>query len=259
LDLYCTGDDAFMGVLEGVTVEWFEQRYERYIVFDDVQMEVFADSPWVLSLQGPSAGGILKTLGLPVPPEDHGHAVISAQAGPGEVRICRKDRTGVGGFDLLLPDEAVCPTWAALCHAGAVPMGSEGMDTARIVAGRAQWPTDGTDKSLVHELRIDGEVCNFNKGCYLGQEVINRIDVKGQVAKRLTGLVLEEDALPPVGAEVMLNDAVVGRVSSATRHEGRVVALAVLRRAAWDPDHQVQIAAGERSVAAKTADLPFEC
>ena len=132
----------------------------------------------------------------------------------------------MGGFDLLLPDEAVGPTWAALCHAGAVPMGSESMDTARILAGRAQWPTDGTEKSLVHELRIDGEVCNFNKGCYLGQEVIARVRTYGSLPYSLRGVVLKSDeldarsilgALPGEGETLCLEDGVtLGQMASRT-------------------------------------------
>ena len=68
LDVLCTAEDTFEGVLEGVSAEWFESRYGLYIVFDDVEMETFEDAPWVLSLQGPKAAEILATAGLPSPP-----------------------------------------------------------------------------------------------------------------------------------------------------------------------------------------------
>jgi hypothetical protein len=74
LDLYCTGEQSFFGVLDGVTPAWFEARYEKFIVFDDVEMQVIDKGPWILSIQGPRAGEIVAALGLPVPANDHDHA-----------------------------------------------------------------------------------------------------------------------------------------------------------------------------------------
>lgn len=251
LDIYCTQEDAFLGVLEGTTAQWFEERYGMYIVFDDVQMETFSEGPWLLSVQGPAAAEVLAKVGLPIPEEGH------AQVGDG-IRVCKKDRAGTGGFDLLIPTEVLDTTFEALASAGATPTGRDALDAVRISQGRAAWPQDGTEKSMVHELRINGEVCSFTKGCYLGQEVINRVDVKGQVTKQLMGLALEEDALPPNGASVQLDDAVVGSVSSAARIDGQAIALAVLRKKAWEPQTAVTIVAGDRQVAARVINLPLD-
>lgn len=256
LDLYCVSDTQFLGVLDGVDTEWFEKRYQLYIVLDDVEMELYAEAPWVLSIQGPRAAEVLATLGLPAPAEDHAHVEVGATDGTG-LRVCRKDRTGLGGYDLLVPAAALDTTFAAAIAAGARPAGQAALDALRIRAGRAAWPRDGSDKSMVHELRYDKECCNFEKGCYVGQEVINRIDVKGQLTKRLTGLVMGEDALPPEGAEVVLGDEVVGTVSSAARVLGRPLALGVLRKSAWEPGTDVVVRAGDRSVRARVSELPF--
>ncbi|MFN9958614.1 MAG: hypothetical protein ACK55I_36445, partial [bacterium] len=91
-----------------------------------------------------------------------------------------------------------------------------------------------TDKSLLHELRLVPTHASFEKGCYIGQEVINRIDVMGQVTKKLWGLELPEDALLPGGSEVRRGDESVGVTFSSARFDGRVRALALLRRSAWE-------------------------
>jgi len=251
LDIYCTEDDAFLAVLEGATADWFEERYGLYIVFDDVEMVTSEESPWLLSVQGPGATDVLAMVGLPTPETGH------AQVGDG-IRVCRKDRAGTGGFDLLIPTDVLDTTFEALASAGAIPTGRDALNAVRISHGRAAWPQDGTEKSLVHELGLNEEVCSFTKGCYLGQEVINRIDVKGQVAKRLTGLSLKEDALPPIGAEVRLGDDVVGTVSSTARIDGKALALAVLRKSAWSPETSLTIQAGERAVNASVVVLPLD-
>jgi folate-binding protein YgfZ len=236
LDIYCTGPDRFEGVLEGVEADWFEGRYEMYIVFDDVEMSVSAEAPWLLSVQGPEAAKVLSAAGLPTP-EQAGHHMTSDSG----IRVMNKDRTGLGGFDLLISADVIVETCAALRTAGASPLGHQAFDAIRISHGRAQWPVDGNEKSLVHELAINEEVCDFNKGCYLGQEVINRIDVKGQVAKRLTKIILDGDGLPPKGAEVLFEDQAVGTVTSAAHSCGQTLALAVLRKKAWGPGQALVI------------------
>jgi folate-binding protein YgfZ len=249
LDIYCTADDAFFGVIEGATADWFSERYGMYIVFDDVEMTPSDEGPWVLSVQGPQAAAVLAAAGLPVPETGH------LQVGDG-IRVCCKDRAGTGGYDLIVPAEALDTCFEALASSGATPTGLQALDSVRIAHGRAAWPQDGTEKSLVHELGLNSEVCSFTKGCYLGQEVINRVDVKGGVTKRLTGLLLAEDALPPAGAEVMLESKIIGSISSAARFKGQAIALAVLRKSAWEPGTEVSIQAGERTVLAQVTALP---
>lgn len=236
LDVLCTAEDTFEGVLEGVSAEWFESRYGLYIVFDDVEMEVFEDAPWVLSLQGPKAAEILATAGLPQPAPGH-H--LSTESG---VRVANKDRSGLGGVDLIADGDSIVALYDALVSAGAAPIGFLALEQLRIESGRARWPVDGSEKSMVHELGINEEVCSFNKGCYLGQEVINRVDVKGQINKKLHTIVVDADPATLTGAVVQLGDDKVGTITSAAGAGDHTVALAVIRKTAWTDGQIVQIA-----------------
>ena len=254
IDLYCVDEEHFFGVLEGVGLPWFEERYQMFLVLDDVEWEEEAEQMSLLSLQGPGAADILATLGLPVPEADHAHAEAGRSGDQPGIRVMRKDRTGLGGFDLAVPRSALLPTWEAALGAGAAPVGLAAVDALRIRAGRAAWPTDGGELTMVHELRYNEDCCSFTKGCYVGQEIINRIDVKGQVTKRLTPLLLAEDALPPAGAQVLLEGQAVGHLTSAARIDGGVRAVAVLRKAAWAPGTTVEIQAEGRTVAAAVTE-----
>jgi len=235
LDLVCTGPDRFEGILEGVSAEWFESRYGLYIVFDDVELTVSQEGPWVLSLQGPQAAEVLAQGGLPIP-EVGQHAQMEDGT-----RIVSKDRSGLGGFDLIVETDRIEHVWETLREVGAVPIGHQALERLRIEHGRARWPVDGTEKSLVHELGIDAEVCNFNKGCYLGQEVINRVDVKGQVNKKLLKIQLDDSPADLLGASVFLDEAEVGTISSAAQTSSGSIALAILRKKAWADGCQVRI------------------
>ena len=239
LDLLCTDTDRFEGILEGVSAEWFESRYGLYIVFDDVELTASQDAPWILSLQGPRAADVLKQSGLPSPGTGQ-HAL--SETG---IRVIHKNRSGLGGFDLMVLSDQIEDLWIRLTGAGATPTGHQALERLRIEHGRARWPVDGTEKSLVHELGIDGEVCNFNKGCYLGQEVINRVDVKGQINKRLHRIQLDSAAAELAGAKVLLDDTEVGTITSSTTTASGSVALAVLRKGAWGDGRQVSIATAD--------------
>lgn len=249
IDLYCVGDDTFVATLDGVTEAWFGQRYRMYMILDDIELETPAGAPWLLSVQGPQAASVLSAAGLPTPEADHQHAA------EGGVRVTRKDRTGLGGFDVICDDDETAQRlWAQLSEAGAAPLGHAGLDALRVLGGRARWPQDGTDKSMVHELAINEEVCAFDKGCYVGQEVINRIDVKGAIQKRLTALQIDGPA--PLGATAYLGDKKIGTLTSAATVGGTTYGLAVLRKTAWEAGTTVELRPEDAAAVSATVIEP---
>jgi len=101
---------------------------------------------------------------------------------------------------------------------------------------------DATDKSMVHELRLNEECCAFDKGCYVGQEVINRIDVRGAIQKRLTRLVI--DGAVPLGAEVRLGEKRMGTLTSRATYGDQELGLGVLRKAGWEEGTELVVSDG---------------
>lgn len=233
LDGWLVAPDRLLVVLQGVTVEAFTARYERYIIFDDVEQTDLSAEFAALTLQGPEAGAVLGRAGLPVPAAEGEHAEA------GGVRVGRRARSVAGGFDLLVPRAEVAALAGRLLDAGARAVGEDALEAARIEAGLARYPVDVGEKALPHELRIVDRMCSFNKGCYIGQEVVNRVDVMGQVTKKLWGL--ELDAVPPLRSAVMLDGQPVGVTLSAARDGDRVRALGMLRKAAWQDGLTVQV------------------
>lgn len=256
VDWYCVQEDRFLGVLEGVTAAWFEERFRMFLALDDIE-PILLEAVSLLSLQGPGVDGVLARMGLPCPQGDHDHRAVDDTAAVGDtLRVLRRDRFGQGGVDLLVPLGVLDATWAAAVAVGAAPAGRLSQEALRVRAGRAAWPQDGSDKSMVHELHYNRDCVSFDKGCYLGQEVINRIERMGGVRKKLTRIRLAAEglaggpALPEPGAEVLLADEVVGTVSSVARLGEVVWALATLREAAWAADTAVVVRAGERALPA---------
>ena len=98
----------------------------------------------------------------------------------------------------------------------------------------ASFPNDFGDRAFFHELLLNEECCSFNKGCYIGQEIINRMDVKGLCNKRLQLYSSKEPFL--IGEDLFINDKKIGNVRSVCIIDNKHYALAMIRKKAWNID-----------------------
>src|SRR6266446_6441670 len=121
--------------------------------------------------------------------------------------------------------------WKAALAAGARPLGAAALESLRIEAGTPCFGVDVDATVLLPEIPSE-RLVSHTKGCYPGQEVVVRIRDRGHVNRHLRGLLLDGDVVPPPGAAVVADGAVVGRVTSATLSLGlgRPIALAFVRR-----------------------------
>ena len=130
--------------------------------------------------------------------------------------------------------------------AGAEPVASEELERLRILAGRPRWGSELDDTVLPAEAGLDRYAISFTKGCYPGQEPIARMHHRGHPNRTLRRLALEAGELPAYDAELVLDEKVVGRITTAaTDPANGVVALGYVRREV-DPD--VELALGTRVV-----------
>jgi hypothetical protein len=238
MDLVCLADDRFLAVLDGVTAAAFLERYEKFVVFDDVTLEVGSGS--VLgSIQGPNAAVGLAAAGLPVA------APGQLEAADGIVVFAAR-RSPAGGFDVLAP--AGDPRLDALA-AGSVTVDAATAEALRVLAGRPAFPADTGERRLPHELGLRDELLSFDKGCYLGQETINRVDVMGDVKRILVGIRLDPaEVAPPDGADVVdADEAKIGALTSPVGlPDGGWAGLSVIRRPHDAADTPVVVRDGER-------------
>jgi folate-binding protein YgfZ len=195
----------------------------------------------LLALLGPRAPETLRTAGATVPdaagPEDH---VMAAVAGR-PARVIRATDLPAGGWALHVAPADAAAVRQALVSAGAVPIGPGTLDALRIEDGRPWYGPDITDEHLLHETGLVGEYHSVTKGCYVGQEVVARLEARGaNVNKKLRGLKL---ALPAAsGTPVMRDGHEVGRVTTAgvSPHAGPI-AMAYLHRSASEPGTAVEV------------------
>jgi folate-binding protein YgfZ len=166
----------------------------------------------VLALLGPAAGDALRTAGveaLPLEPEAHQAATIAGRT----VRLVRAGDLPGGGFVLHAAPEAAPEVWRALLSSGARPVGLDAVDTRRVETLRPWYGSDVTEENLLHETGLVAECHSPAKGCYVGQEVVARLEARGgHVNKALRGLRLSVPAA--AGAPVTVEGKDAGRVTT---------------------------------------------
>lgn len=139
------------------------------------------------------------------------------------------DRFVIGRYDNGLVTEFVEDVAAVQ----GTPVGVMAWEALRIAAGRPRFGLDTDDRTIPNEVGLLGSAVHLDKGCYRGQETVARVHNLGRPPRRLTLLHLDGsvDHLPQHGADVMLDDKVVGQIGSAARHhELGPIALVNLKR-----------------------------
>lgn len=203
---------------------------DRFIIMDDV--ELVTQEPGAgtaLGLAGPQARDVLARMGLPVPGEPMTWQRVEWNG------IDLKIQHGYGAltdhFELWTPQAGLTLLWRALSTVGAKPVGSAALESFRVAEGIPLYGVDIVERDLPQETS-QMRALHFSKGCYLGQEIVERIRSRGNVHRHLRQLELDGPLAQP-GVELMQEGALAGKITSATELtlEGKThrLALAVVR------------------------------
>jgi aminomethyltransferase len=236
LNLLC-GDGSFLLDTEPETRRSCLEHLERHIVADDVTLEDVTEQTMALGLEGPLAAGTLRALGAPVPDAGYSHAGWPVGV------VARLSATGAPGFALFAPRGERAGLVARLESAGAVAASPEAARIVRIEHGRPRYGEDFTLRHLPQETQLL-HALHFNKGCYLGQEIVERIRSRGGVHRFLVPLSINAKEPPPPGTRIIAAGKEVGELASAAYSpaEGQVLALGYLRLGEFPPDAPLQAA-----------------
>jgi folate-binding protein YgfZ len=199
-------------------------RFNKFIIADDVQIVDAAPHYGLLSIQGPEAWPVVKRVGLNLAmPEKPFHSRSAKDETLGEIYCMNQPRVGSTGFDLFAPISSLAAIADRLIAAakavGGRVCGWRALETARIEAGIPRFGAEMDEMNLAPEAGIESRAISYTKGCYIGQEVIARIRTYGQVAKALRGLRFANDAqkLPRKGDKLIAGEKEAGYVCSAVR------------------------------------------
>jgi folate-binding protein YgfZ len=191
-----------------------------------------------LAIRGPNAIDAVSALDARVPASAHSHVPFEDAA------VVRTPWPGGDGFDVIGPAATVAKAADRLSAAGVSACSTEAYEALRIELGVPRQGYDLDEKTIPQEAFLELDAVSFSKGCFLGQELVCRIDTRGRVNRYLRRLTAIEDGRPPRGAEIVAGDKVVGTVTSSAstgalgyvRHEVEPPAEVELR---WD-DHSAR-------------------
>ena len=240
--------------------------FRKYIIMDKVDVSDLSEQLTALGVSGPQARAVLAACGFEL-------AEPSApQAGDLQLHLhlddakwrgvdCMLARSEDNSYEIWLAPGEVRKLWDALVAAGAIPVGADALETHRILSGVPLYGVDIRERELPQETE-QAQALSFTKGCYIGQEIVERIRARGNVHRMFTGFLLENGAPVAAGAKIVARDAAaaekeVGEVTSVASlpgEPGRSVALGYIRREVGAPGREVTIG----TAAAKVVKLPFE-
>lgn len=221
------------------------QHLDHYIIADDVTLEDATDATATIAIEGPEAAGVLERAGAPIPEVDYATVEWDGSI------VARLSSTGSPGFFIFTSSENKPALISRLEAAGAEAADAEAARVVRLEHGRARYADDITDRFLAQEAN-QPHALHFSKGCYLGQEIVERVRSRGQIHRVLMPLTLETKQPPAAGAKLQFDSAAAAEITSAAYSPAldKVVALGYVRTEHARPHEQMTLGDIHAEVAA---------
>ena len=248
-------------------IEWMD----KYIIMDDVTMSDETERWGALALEGPKAAAVVKELtgvaleqlselgsadaailrpqktrpqddsmGEAQPQDDSKGQGAAAEAIP--CRIVKRSPGGVPGAEFVVERAQLAPLWQILLEAarrhGGGPAGYTALSGQRLELGAPWFSYDFGEKQIPHEAGLENSHISYTKGCYTGQEIVERVRSRGHVNRRRVTLLFSGDAVPEAGAPLTTPDGKeAGYVTRAARvwDPERIIGMAYVRKEAESP------------------------
>ena len=218
-------------------------HFDRFIIMDDVALEDISATRTAVGLAGPLALQLLGALGVSLPPAN-GDGLWLLQT-----RICGVPVQMTGGyptssprFELWCANDNVRMLWEVLLAAGAVPCGLRAAEALRVLEGTPRYGIDLGERDLPQETS-QTRALHFTKGCYLGQEIVERIRSRGSVHRRLAQFKLTA-APAELPADLSAAGQSVGRISSIADYKGVRYGLGIVRSEAVERQPSLEFPGG---------------
>ena len=251
-------DDLLLEVEPGLG-DKIRQFLEKFLISEDAELHDATDEVALLRLLGPRTGELLAAvLGAPLEPLPV-DATRAARLADQDVLLIGNARLQAQAVDVLVPRAGLEAVWRALTGAGAAfglsLLGWRALEAVRVEAGVPRYGQDMVDTTIPLEANLTHAI-SYNKGCYIGQEVIARATFRGHMNRKLAGLRLGGDEAAP-GTELKKDGKKVGWLTTVTRAPGTdaPVALGYVHRDHLEPGTVLTL--GDGPAEATVTTLPF--
>ena len=227
---------------------------KKYVIGSQVRIEDLTDQKGSLAIEGPCAGDVIEKVcgaslaGLPE------MAIADTTIEGTLCHLLRRSHFGQPGAELIAHREALPTLWQKLLPEvrarGGAPIGMAALNTLRLEANMPWFPADFNDAMIPHEAALENTHISFNKGCYTGQEIVERVRSRGHVNRKRVSLKFSAAAPPPPGTKLRVGGAEVGYVTSAafSPAAGTAIGMGYVRREQFTPGSIVEFEGGTAEV-----------
>ena len=249
LHIYNMGDHLMVD-----TELWQKPRIlellDKYIIMDDVEVTDISEKLTAVAVQGPKSLEVLRALGLTIADDVEPLKVDRTVWNGIGVSVTRMASEVALTFEIWLAAENAPKLWDALVTAGAKPVGTAALEMFRLAAGVPRFGQDITDKYIPQETE-QFHALHFAKGCYLGQEIVERVRSRGAVHRHFAGFAIDGPA-PQPGTEIQVDGKRAGEITSARtlplKAGQKTLALGYIRKESGEPGTAVQVDGNEARV-----------
>jgi tRNA-modifying protein YgfZ len=200
--------DHFLLDTEPETRAKLYAHLDQFIIADDVTLEDITDQTATIAVEGPLAEDILRKMGAAAPERYCGNAEWGSRL------VARIDLTGSTGFMIIAPVDERADVISAIAAADAEPANEEAFRTVRLEHGKPRYGEDISERYLTQESN-QMQAVSFGKGCYLGQEIVERVRSRAQIHRRLLPLRVDSSVPPSPGLRFQANGKDAAEITSA--------------------------------------------
>ncbi len=221
--ILCREDDFLLDT-DPETRDKLYQHLDKFIIADDVTLEDWTPELATIGIEGPRAENLLIQAGVPVPENQYSSVQWDS------AMVVRVSYTGGPGFFILTPTAGRQACVETLERAGAVAADLEAAEVVRLEHGRPRYGADLSERFLAQEAN-QMHARHFSKGCYLGQEIVERVRSRGQIHRRLLPVQIDAAQPPAPGTKLQAGGKDAAEITSAAFSPalGKTVALAYVR------------------------------
>jgi len=239
-------------------VETVLKTLERYVITEDVSLHDRSADVALLALQGPDTAAILRHhfgCSLALQLGTHTRCIVDDAT----IRIVAWSLTGEPGAIMVVPSDRAGSVWERVRAQGATPVGWEAFNVVRLEAGIPWFGIDMNEECLLPETGLERTAVSDTKGCYVGQEVMARLQTYGSVSRKLMGMVCESSTVPAPGDAIEQDGQRVGEVTSACASPAlkQPIVLGYVKRPHYRVGTAVEIRHATGPIAAQLVELPF--